>query len=245
MIDPYQMQEDFYQALLSAGQFRTVNVVNERKLLVESELEIDAIWATNRNGCSGNGILVEELIISSQKPDAPAPILEITFPIVCFQNGDAALVPNIGGGFYAQRLAIMVMDLFYQWSVEGAMTLFNGRSYERAKEYQFVNAIRVLPKIGIKASALTQRCGFVSAALANNQCTLTCATAGATIVYTLDGSFPAWPVNALDPISGAPVNPAATIYNASFAVQAGQTIRAIAYINGLNMGPVQRFCVTP
>jgi Fn3 associated len=243
LIDPYQAQEDFYQALLSAGQFNTVNIVNERKFIMQSELEIDAIWSTVRNGRAGNGILVEEILVDSKYPGANAPIFEITFPIVCFQNGDAALLPNAGGGFYAQRLAFMVMDLFYQWSVEGAMTLLDGRSYERAKDYPFINAIRVLPKLGIKASALTARAGFITATNVGQMVTLSCATPGATIVYTLDGSFPALPA-AMDPISGAAVNPNALVYNAPFNLPVGQMVRAIAYANGLNMGPLLKFCIT-
>jgi hypothetical protein len=245
MFDPFQAQEDFYQALLSAGQFKTVNIVNERRFIQESALEMDSIWSLPRNGKRGNGILVEEIVIENQTPNAASPILKITFPIVCFQNGDAAFVKELGSGFFAQRLAMMVMDYFYQWSVAGAMVLFDGRSWERAKDYPYVNAIRVTPKIGIKASALTTRAAYIEQSIAGQQVTLTCATPGAKIVYTLDGSFPADPATAFDPITDKLVNPNAIVYAGPFQLQPDQIVRAIAYANGFNMGPLLKFNIEP
>ena len=59
MIDLIQVQDDLYGILMSAPQLATVNIVEERKSLLNSEIRIDAIWQTVRNGCSGNGLLIE------------------------------------------------------------------------------------------------------------------------------------------------------------------------------------------
>lgn len=60
--------------------------------------------------------------------------------------------------------------------------------------------------------------------------TLTCATSGAAIRYTEDGSYPA---------------PAKTLYTAPFTVpEVGTVIRAAAYKTGLNPGDVTEFTIT-
>ena len=53
--------------------------------------------------------------------------------------------------------------------------------------------------------------------------TLTCATAGAAIWYTTDGSYPG---------SNAAACPTALLYSVPFAVLAGQTVRAAAELTG-------------
>jgi hypothetical protein len=59
MIDLIQVQKDVHGKLMSAPKLATVNIIEERKFMVDSELQIDAIWQTIRNGCSGNGLLIE------------------------------------------------------------------------------------------------------------------------------------------------------------------------------------------
>lgn len=251
MIDLFRAQEDCYLALLSAGQFASVNIVNERRFQLRSDLEVDAIWSTVRNGKAGNGILCEELQVDSLYPNAPGPTFVITFPIVCFQNGDAALLPNVGGGFRAQNLALGVIDLFYQWSRDQlGIMLFEGRSYDKARDYNFIEAIRVTPKIKVAAGSISQRVAYIVPSNVGNQVTLTTTTPGATIVYTLDGSFPCNPNIAFDPLNlnaqgqPLPANPNATIYSGPFQVASGQLVRAIGYANGLNMGPERKFILS-
>ena len=65
----------------------------------------------------------------------------------------------------------------------------------------------------------------------NTALTLACATAGASIRYTTDGSYP---------------SPAKTLYTAPFALPAaGTVIRAAAYKTGLNPGDATELTVTP
>jgi hypothetical protein len=59
MIDLSQVQKDGHGILRSAPQLAAVNIIEERKFMVDSELQIDAIWQTIRNGCSGNGLLIK------------------------------------------------------------------------------------------------------------------------------------------------------------------------------------------
>jgi hypothetical protein len=43
---------------MSAPQLARVNLIEERKFMVDSALQIDAIWQTIRNGCPGDGLLI-------------------------------------------------------------------------------------------------------------------------------------------------------------------------------------------
>jgi hypothetical protein len=92
VIDLIQVQDDLYGILMSAPQLANVNIVEERKFLVNSELEIDAIWQTIRNGCSGDGLLIEipDIICDSDSVTGPPQQVELSF--VSFQNGDAAFI---------------------------------------------------------------------------------------------------------------------------------------------------------
>jgi hypothetical protein len=59
MIDLIQVPKVVHGILMSAPQLATVNIIEERKFMVDSERQIDAIWQTIRNGFSGNGLLIE------------------------------------------------------------------------------------------------------------------------------------------------------------------------------------------
>lgn len=81
--------------------------------------------------------------------------------------------------------------------------------------------------------ATVPTCASVAAAVATGNCTLTTATSGATIYYTLDGSYPG---------SG---NPAATAYTAPFAVSPGAQVRAAAEKSGMNPSKIVLFHAVP
>jgi len=86
-----------------------------------------------------------------------------------------------------------------------------------------------------------------SPALSGGQCSLGCATNGAKVFYTLDGSFPANTDVAALPLPqgkvAAPVNQQSKFYTAPFSVKSGQTVRAAAYADGFNPGEILNFPV--
>ena len=247
MIDLYQAQEDLFEILMSAPQLSTVNVVNERRFIMAAQAEMDAVWQTVRNGCAGNGLLVEEPKVQAhgEYGAAPGPVLIITFPIVCFQNGDAALLDKVGGGFYASRLGAAVMDVFWQLQINGiGLLTLEGDAYARADDFPGINAVRIFPKAKLAPAPANNRCAIVTATMAGNQVTLACATAGAKIVYTLDGSCPSDPAVAINPLTKQPINPAATVYAGPFNAAPG-FVRAAAYAGAGDMqSPVQKFTVS-
>lgn len=258
MLNADQAQDNIYSALLSAPQFARVNVVNERKLVTDSQTEFDAIWQLVRNGGSGNGLFVREIQAKCINTDTPSPLYEVTFPIDCFQNGDAALVPVApgdpgqvgGGGFMAAALGFAVLDFFYQWQIGGlGPMLLLGDVLKTNPEFSGINCVRVTPKIRFAGRSVLPRCVPVQPTILAEVVTLACATPGAQIYFTLDGSFPTSPLaqNILAPNPDGtfpPINPASQAYAAPFPVTLVQTIRAVAYAAACNPSPLLEFNIT-
>lgn len=243
MTDIFQAQQDLFAMLCSDAAFATVNIVNERKLIVDSTVQFDAIWLTPRNGRSGNGVLVREPKLNFKSPGAPGPLFTITFPVQVFQAGDAALLPDVGGGFTAPQLAIAVVNALHQWQVDGlGMIAFDGNAYAPVYDYDGLNCIEVTPTVQISGSAPTDRVGVPIISGDAAAVAITSATAEAEIYYTTDGTFPTAP-GAVDPVSQAPLNAGSTLYSAPFAATAGTIIRACAYQTGLRASSVRKFTV--
>jgi hypothetical protein len=251
MIDLIQVQDDLYGILMSAPQLATVNIVEERKSLLNSEIRIDAIWQTVRNGCSGNGLLIEipDILCDSESVTGPPQQVELSF--VSYQNGDAAFTPSgnaptgvtvAGSGLFAEQIEQYLVDILHLLNIGGIGTLrVTGRFSAPAREYDGVNARRTRIVMTPRQTAQTPRTAIVTVLVNGGLATLACATAGAAIYYTLDGSFPSNPTAAIDPVKNVPVNGNSRLYTAPFAVTAGQVIRAAAYLPGYNPGPIARY----
>ena len=252
MIDLIQIQKDLYGLLMSAPQLATVNIVEERKFIVDQQIQVDAIWQTIRNGASGDGLLIEmpDVICDSNGVSGPPQIVVLSF--VSFQNGDAAFTPATpgapaGGGLFAEQIEQYLIDILHLLTLGGIGTMqVTGHFSEPARDYAGLNARRT--KINITPSAKPQqtpRTSIVTVSINAGMATLATATAGAAIYYTLDGSFPSNPNIAILPLTvtpatpdGEPVNASSTLYAAPFAIASGQMIRATAYLNGYNPGQI-------
>jgi hypothetical protein len=255
MIDLIQVQKDLYGLLMSAPQLATVNIVEERKSMIDSTVEIDAIWQTLRplNGTNycGNGLLIEvpDIICDSDGVSGPPQQVELSF--VSFQNGDGAFIPATpgapaGGGLFAEQIEQFLIDIVHLLTLGGIGTMkVVSRFSSPARDYPGINARRTKIIMTPKQTAQTVRTALVTVSIVDNLATLATATPGASIYYTLDGSFPSNSTIAIKPLSvtpatpnGEPVNPNSTLYAAPFAVQSGQCIRAAAYLNGYNPGQI-------
>jgi hypothetical protein len=234
MIDLVQLQKDLFTLLLSAPALQPVNIVREQALMA-SQVELDAIWQTPRGGYSGNGVLIEEIKAKINSPSIGAQDLEIS--CVAFQNGDAAFTPITGSGFFAQNLAQVVIDLLNKQAIGGIGTL-QAVGTEAAKDYDFISATRATLRIVGANNIQTPRCAVIAYTNNANSVTLTCATPGAVIYYTLDGSAPCNPalVQSIPDLAGnfPAVNSAAVQYAAPFAVTSGDRLRAVAFCASFN-----------
>lgn len=255
MIDLVQCQEDLFGLLMSAPQLRTVNIVQERKFIQDSQLDIDAIWQTSRNNCSGDGLLIEVPDIICDSDNVSGPPQSVEFSFVSFQNGDAAFNSpdaqglGAGGGLFAEQIEQFLVDLLHLQAIGGLGTLrVVGRFSTPATDYAGINARRCKILMTPKQSRQTPRTAPVAIAVDAGLATLSCATAGARIYYTLHGSFPIDPTVAILPLTvtqdnpdGNPVNPDSTLYTAPFAVESGQRVRAAAYAPQYNNGEILNY----
>jgi hypothetical protein len=230
---------------MSAPQLQTVNIVQERKFMIAHDIEKDAVWQTVRNGKSGCGILIEEPDVISDSPNVTGPPQSVQLSFVCCQNGDAAF-SSVGSGLFAAQMEQFVIDALHLQNIGGLGSLqVKGNFSAPARDYPGINARRMWAAMTPFNVAQTQRTAPVAAVIANGLCTLSCATGGALIYYTLDGSFPSNPAVAIDPLSvtdaspnGAPINTRSFLYAAPFAVTSGQVVRAAAYAPAVNPGQI-------
>ena len=256
MIDLIQVQDDLYGILMSAPQLATVNIVEERKFLINPELEIDAIWQTVRplsgSGYSGCGLLIEipDIISDSDGVTGPPQQLELSF--VSFQNGDAAFTPLTavnglpaptgGGNLFAEQIEQHLVDILHLLNIGGIGTMrVTGRFSSPAREYAGINARRTKIIMTPKQTSQTTRVVLPIISVSAGNASIVCATQGASIYYTLDGSFPSNPTIAVDPLKNVPVNANSRLYTTPFAVDAGQLIRSAAYLNGNNISAIAKY----
>ena len=229
MIDLVQLQKDIYALLMSAPALSTVNIVMERKFMVDATIELDAIWQTPRNDRSGNGLLVEiptAKVMAANIQDMPQ---DISVTLVAFQNGDAAFTPETGGGHFAENLAQLALAELHLQPIIGLGTLA-GVGHEPAKDYEFINAERATLRISGVRTPAVPRCAAIQFTNYLNTVQLTCATPGAEIYFTLDGSSPVNPA-LTDPL-GAVINPNSFTYTTPVPVSSGQRVRAVAQAFG-------------
>ena len=240
MIDLVQLQDDLFGLLMSAPSLTAVNIVKERVLISNSQVELDTVWTVQRNERSGNGILVEEIKARTNSPSVGAWDLDCTF--VAFQNGDAAFTPLTGSGHHAQNLAQLILDVLNKQAIGGIGTL-QSVGTEKANDFDFIAATRATLRIVGAGNQVARRCAIVTVTVDAGFATLACATADAEIYYTLDGSTPVDPA-LIEPISGNPINPLANIYTAPFAVTSGQRVRAVAQAFGFNPCEIINYPIT-
>lgn len=243
MIDLVQLQDDLLGLLMSAPALATVNIVQERKFITQQAVQLDAIWSTVRNDRSGTGILIEMPSVDVPGNQAIGPKQNIRPSFVVFQNGDAALTPESGSGLYAETICQLLLDVLHMQEIQGIGTLYAvDRAIEPARDYEFINAYRVFLFLRTAQANQTDRCAPVTITNDAGTVTLACATSGAEIYYTTDGSFPDQAV--VDPVSLSPINPQTRRYTAPFAVNVGDTIRATAYAAGKNNGAITQLTIT-
>lgn len=251
MINLLQIQKDVFGLLMSAPQLATVNIVLEQKFIVQSEIEMDAVWQTVRNGKSGDGILIEIPEIESGGNNVSGPPQIVVLSFVSFQNGDMALTPEIGGGLFAEEVEQYIIDALHLQSFGKFGTIqVDGKFSGPARDYPLINARRLQLKIKPLATRQTPRTAPVIVTLQPDGVTVSlgCNTPGATIIYTLDGSFPSNPAIAIDPFSvsaknpqGNPINPQSQLYAAPFVLNPGIRLRAAAYAPGMNPGEILNY----
>lgn len=215
-----QFQEDIFAKLLSCDALATVNIVEQRKLLIASEVEISSVWITPRGGKCGTGIIVGMPFIDEESKETGISDVTINVQIVCLEQ------PNLsnktgGSGITAEALVMLVRTALRGFLLDGvAGGIFTeGRSIEPGDADDVVSY-----KLTVKAKLRQPTAQRVPMPVLNASglaVTLTCSDSGAFIYYTVDGTLP-WP-------DGDTSN----TYSAPFNVASGTVVRAAAYKSGL------------
>lgn len=224
MTDFVQLQEDLTQALLSATQLANINIVQLRKLRLQSEVDSAVIYTKQRNGKAGCGILVEMPTGEVKKPNVPGPELTLVCSFLVVEQPMINLNPTTGTQMTAEEALQNVLDIFHQWQVDDM-----GAFYAAPKPFEPVDATPGTVAYRVRftlASPKQPTVRLTQPSIAENALEITLANSAdnpdAAIYYTTDGSYPA----------KTEVNPGSTLYTVPFTVNSGDTIRWAAYRDG-------------
>lgn len=244
LTDFVALQNDCLHLLLSAPALHAVNIIEERKFLMLSDVEISALWMNPRTpaGPTGAGIIVEMVKARVTDQNVSGPVFDLQLGFAVLEERNLNLTPGAGTGLTAEQICQLILDCLHLQSLGGIGTL---RATGIAPATDWIDAdsgiIAHRAQLELKnPRSQTQRCAPVAMAVEDGLCTLTCATNEAQIYFINGGFDPAG--NALEPGMPAPSNTGggAQLYEAPFAIQAGQIIRACAFKPALNQGPVNR-----
>ncbi len=220
MTDYLQLQSDLHYAALSNGALENINIKLWRKLRLESEVDLSALWMTPRNGRSGVGVVIELPEFDVQNPNLPGPEAFLLLSFLVLEEPNINFTPTLGTLISAEQVAQLLLEIFHDYQVEGFGTLFAApKAIASVEDYPGIVGYRVTFRARVPR-AQTARVATPVLVEAAGSVTITCATADAQIYFTTDGSFP------------GVGNSAAQLYSAAFAVTAGDVLRAAAYKSG-------------
>ncbi len=219
------LEESLYYGLLSCDLFASLNVVLERKFQMEQEVQRDAIWMTQRGGCTGAGAFVEMPAIRVDKPNSQ--VNDLVGGVVIFEERNTNLTAGVGTQVSSEQWAATVAEFMRGWILGQAgglviepaavspandfMSMYPGIICYRASVRQRLSRT-IIPRCD---NVVVTDDGGLNVTLANGAL-----SPDADIYCTFDGSFP------------GQANPAAALYAAPFPVPSGSVVQAAAYKAG-------------
>lgn len=224
----HQVKDDVYWRLLGDPRLAKVPVL--RKVadynLDERAENILKGHLTREGGATGACIIVHEFDISSAKASStPNPMMGGTLTIECSENTLANQLSQGGTGLSAGALVARVVQSLGMMHFDYGGSGLRLRDREPITELDFPKPVRgwnVFFTLEEMTFATVETCAPVAISNSGAVVTLTCATSGATIRYTTDGSYP------------GPGNPAALVYTAAFTLTETSEVRAAASKDDLN-----------
>jgi hypothetical protein len=219
--------------LCSYNALDRVNIITRERLLVaaaEDERTADGnlaaevlAYITPREGGDGRigaGIIVEKPGFEVIAPNLPGPEGDLTLEILVLEDRITNLGPTEGTQIAADQICQIIMDALHWQQFEGFGQMFCDRNaMVEARDFQPLIAYRLRFRLRMPRGQTT-KVAQPTISETENQITLACATPDAQIYYTLDESYP------------GRSNPGALLYEAPFAVVAGDIINAAAYLEG-------------
>lgn len=213
-----RFQDHLLAKLLSEPLLNNVAIVSFRKQINVDVAKRTAPHLAGRNGKVGSGILINLPAADPTDDDIGGAQMLANVSLDILNRDDMALALSNGSQLTAEEVVSIVWFLLHQWlnQATGSGNWFVS-GFDPIEDQKGAYGYRLILTVRF-ANDQPAKCANVITAVNAGHATLTCATAGASIYYTLDGSFP------------GPGNSAAVLYAAPFAVASGQTILTAAYL---------------
>lgn len=231
------LQEDLFLALQSWDMVSKINVVQQRKMRLQSMADFATIYQTVRNGATGIGILVEMPTFQmSNNLAGPGPQTQLLVTLLVVECPPINLDPQQGTGTDAESVAELLLPFLHQWLIEG-----QGEMYPQSTPIAPANDLplgcigyRVAVKMEHSPLGITRVTQPSIAIDGNFNVSLTDVSGldGVDVIYTLDESAP------------CSANSTAVKYSGPFQVEVGDVVRWCAWKNGYTPSAIGRCVIT-
>lgn len=212
--------------LAADAYFADVPVLNIAKGVTASDIE-QALGAFNeKSGKAGAAVLVFMPTARAPKPNNAGPALDLQLEVRVFEMPIVNRATG-GTGKTAEAIAARVMQLLHHWSPGAGAIVSEPAAMQPVMQDDTV-AYSLFFGVPCQLAPL-ERARPVTFSLGNDELQLQCATNGASIYYTTDGTMP---------------TPDATQYTDAIAApESGTTVRAIAFKSGIAASNVTQFTI--
>lgn len=185
---------------------------------IQTTLDQSLAGLTSKNGKAGLAVLVFMPEAETPEPNTPGPRLSLLLTLRVYEN---VLINEGASGtqITAEQCALNILASLHHWT-RGHQTLVSDRKAIKSVDDK---SGRNVYDVTLRQDAAPPRLTKVTAPVITEDeinITITCATAGAAIYYTQDGTSP------------APGNTGATLYSAPFEPVSQALIRAAAFFDG-------------
>jgi hypothetical protein len=226
-----QVQRDIADRLLSLDYFVDVPVFVLREQRIDSMIEQALSGITKKNGKSGVAVFVLMPLVNCSKQDAPGPLLDGE----CLIRTQELPLINFGASGTqksAEDVTLVIIGGLHHFALQGVCgpivagkdTLTPSREYLPKITYD----TKVQFKVPTGSRAKTEAPKIVRQT--STTIRITCNMPGAEIYYTTDGTFPR---------SGN-----GTLFAGDFVIAAPVTVRAAAYVDGLDGSNVMQLTIS-
>jgi hypothetical protein len=230
------LQDNIYGRLLADAPLVNVVILEERKGIAANDIAQVLGSQTLRGGKKGVAVIVNMPFFFVSEPDAVGPRLQMELVVRCLEKPLVNRGPG-GSGITGEELAIRVLQVLHHFIVADIPVTLTARSIEATVYDSGEREYALHFKSMLQLSAVPKTAAPVILGDSVSGVTIT-GPAGATVCFTLDGSYPS-PTNTagqqvlLDSQGNAILdslgNNILTGDGEAIAVASGTLVRAVAY----------------
>jgi hypothetical protein len=208
-----------------------VPVLEQRKGITESDISIAISTANQQNGKIGSCAIVLMPRLSGQDPNAPGPRWTARYPIQVIDWPVVRRQAAGGSQASADEIADRIRQIIHGMTclrLQGQLAFYFDKLEPTQVPEGMVSYIVTFKRLGTDKPPVSVASVGISPSSGTGPLvvTLACATAGAAIYYTIDGSYP------------SSIAPTGTLYTVPFSAPSGSTVRAAAELTGFQQSSV-------